>query len=55
MENPNILRHFEVSAKSGENIENAFIEICKILISKRKEKKGISPQPKANNPHSQNL
>jgi len=44
-----------VSAKSGENIENVFNEICKILISKKKEKKGISPQPKVNNPHLQNI
>lgn len=54
MENPNICRHFEVSAKSGENVEKVFIDICKILIGKKKDKKSLSPQPRPNNPHAKN-
>lgn len=45
LESHQIDRHFEVSAKTGENIEPSFIEICKVLISK---KKGNSSQVKVN-------
>lgn len=51
MESHHIDRHFEVSAKTGENIEPSFIEICKVLISKRK---GTTSQLKSTTNQNQN-
>jgi hypothetical protein len=35
-QHPEVERQFEVSAKSGENVEDSFREICKLLIRKAK-------------------
>lgn len=43
MESNHIDKSFKVSAKSGQNVEESFMEICKILVNRKKAKgKGTS-------------
>lgn len=39
LENNPVDKHFEVSAKSGQNIEQTFTEICRLMITKKKAEK----------------
>lgn len=43
MEGHHIDRHFEMSAKTGENIESSFIEMCRALMKRNKTTKLKEP------------